>query len=107
MKKGMIKFSVMYQNGEGKIIDAEYYTNTHMAMICELLGDALKGTTVEKGISVGANDSGAAFAIMGNMYFDTIEDFQIAFGPHTETIMDDLPNFTNIEPIIQISEVLI
>lgn len=41
------------------------------------------------------------------MYFDTIEDFGNAFGPNTEKIMGDLPNFTNIQPTVQISEVMI
>ena len=39
--------------------------------------------------------------------FDSMEDFQNSFDPNAEKIMDDLPNFTNIEPIIQISEVML
>jgi len=34
-----------------------------------------------------------------------VEDFQSAFGPHMEEIMGDIPNYTKIEPVIQISEV--
>jgi hypothetical protein len=35
-----------------------------------------------------------------------LADFQGAFGPHAEEIMGDVPNFTNIEPMIQISEIV-
>jgi uncharacterized protein (TIGR02118 family) len=40
------------------------------------------------------------------MYFDSVKAFGEAFGPNAEKIMGDLPNFTNIEPVIQISEVV-
>lgn len=107
MKKGMTKVSVLYANGEGKKFDMNYYTNTHLPLVGSLLGDALKGATVEKGLGGPAPGSPPPFLGMGNMYFDSVSDFEKAFGPNAETIMGDLPNFTNIEPIIQISEVLI
>jgi uncharacterized protein (TIGR02118 family) len=106
-KKGMVKVSVIYPNGEGKTFNMEYYTTKHLPMVAGLLGDALKGATVEKGLSGGAPNSPAPFLAMGNMYFDTLEDFQKSFGPNAEKIMADLINFTNSEPIIQISEVVL
>jgi len=36
-----------------------------------------------------------------------MDTFQNSFGPHAETILSDIPNYTNIEPIIQVSEVLV
>jgi uncharacterized protein (TIGR02118 family) len=106
MKKGMIKVSVLYPNGENKTFDMDYYFNTHLPMVSELLGDSLKGATVEKGLGGAVPGSTAPYAGMGNMYFDSVEDFGASFGPNAEKIMGDLPNFTNIEPIIQVSEVL-
>jgi uncharacterized protein (TIGR02118 family) len=106
MKKGMIKVSVMYPNAEGKNFDMEYYLEKHIPMVKELLGASLKGANVEKGLSGADPSSTATYAGLGNMYFDTAEDFGKAFGPHAGTIMGDLPNFTNIEPTIQISEVV-
>ena len=107
MKKGMIKVSVMYPKGEGKNFDMDYYCSKHIPLVGGLLGDSIKAATVEKGLGGGAPDSPATFAAMGNLYFDSIDSFQSAFGPKSGTIMADLPNFTNIEPVIQISEVLI
>jgi uncharacterized protein (TIGR02118 family) len=34
-----------------------------------------------------------------------VEAFQSAFGPHSEAIMADIPNYTDVQPTIQISEV--
>lgn len=107
MKKGMIKVSVLYANGEGKSFDIDYYCKKHVPMVGGLLGDALKAATVEKGLGGGAPNSPAAYAAMGNMYFNSMEEFGNSFGPNADEIMADLPNFTNIEPTIQISEVMI
>lgn len=106
MKKGMTKVSVLYPNGEGKTFDMAYYTSKHLELVGGLLGDALKGATVENGLGSAAPGSPAPFVAMGNMYFDSVDAFGAAFGPNAETIMADLPNFTNIEPVIQISEVV-
>ena len=106
MKKGMTKVSVLYPNGEGKTFDMDYYCNTHLKMVETLLGDALKGATVEKGLGGPVPGSTAHFACMGNMYFDSVEAFGKAFDANAEKIMGDLPKFTNIEPIIQVSEVM-
>lgn len=103
----MIKVSVFYPNGEGKQFDMDYYVKSHIPLVGKLLGDSLKGATVEKGLGSAEPGSAAPFAGMGNMYFDTLEDFGNSFGPNANEIMSDLPNFTNIEPTIQISEVMI
>jgi uncharacterized protein (TIGR02118 family) len=107
MKKGMIKVSVVYPNSEGKKFDMDYYCNIHVPMVGALLGSALKGATVEKGLGGGAPGSPAPYAGMGNMYFNSVEEFGNAFGSNAEKIMGDLPNFTDIEPVIQVSEVMI
>jgi uncharacterized protein (TIGR02118 family) len=44
---------------------------------------------------------------MCHLYFDSIEAFQTAFGPQAQAIMGDIPNYTDIQPIVQISEVKI
>jgi hypothetical protein len=33
--------------------------------------------------------------------------FQAAFGPHAESIVGDIPNYTSVQPTIQISQVKI
>ena len=106
MKPGMIKLSVLYPTGEGKTFDMNYYLNSHIPMVAKLLGDAVKGATVEQGLGGPVPNSPAAYAAMGNMYFDTMESFQNSFGPNAPAILGDLPNFTNAEPVVQLSEVM-
>ena len=107
MEKGAIKVSVLYPNAPGKKFDIDYYCNKHVPMVAGLLGDAVIGATVENGVGGAEPGSVAPFAAMGNLYFKSLESFQNSFGPNAEKIMGDSPNYTNIEAVIQISEVLI
>lgn len=103
----MIKVSVLYPNADGNTFDLDYYTSKHLALVGALLGDAVKGATVEKGLGGAAPGAPATFSVMSNLYFDTVEDFQNSFGPNADEIMADLPNFCNSAPTIQVSEVVI
>ncbi|MGZ6248958.1 MAG: EthD family reductase, partial [Syntrophales bacterium] len=49
--------------------------------------------------------SRATYIIMFHLYFDSVEAFQAAFGPHAPAIMGDIPTYTDIQPTIQVSEV--
>ena len=101
----MIKVSVMYPNSSDADFDIEYYCNTHFPMVGELLGVSLKGGNVDFGLAGGAPGEMAPFIATGHMVFDSIDSFQNAFGPQAEKIMADIPNFTNTQPQIQISEI--
>ena len=107
MEKGKIKVSVLYPNGEGKTFNTDYYFESHLPLVSRLLGDSVIGATVEKGLGGGEPGSSAPFHLLANLYFDSMESFQNAFGPNVPEIMGDLPNFTNIEPVVQVSEVLV
>jgi uncharacterized protein (TIGR02118 family) len=107
MKKGHIKVSVLYPSGAGKKFNMDYYCNTHVPIVQGLLGNSIVGATIENGLGGGAPGSTPPFVAMGNLYFKNMESFQNSFGPNAEAIMADLPNFTNIEPLVQISEVMI
>ena len=103
----MIKVTVFYPNEEGKKFDMEYYCTKHVPMVQQKLGAALKDVAVEQGLGGEEPGSPAAYIAMGHLYFDSIEAFQTAFGPHDESIMGDVPNYTDIQATIQISEVKI
>lgn len=42
---------------------------------------------------------------MAHLTFDSVDAFQKAFAPHSDAIMGDVPNYTDIQPVIQINEV--
>jgi len=44
---------------------------------------------------------------MCHIFCDSVEDFQSGFGPHADEIMNDIPKYTDLAPILQISEVVV
>ena len=41
----------------------------------------------------------------GSSLFQSTDAFQTAFAPHAQSILADIPNYTNTQPTIQVSEV--
>ena len=101
----MIKLSVLYPGGEGTKFDIDYYCNDHMPMVQRTLGSACRKIEVEQGLVGGAPGSPPTYAALGHLFFDSVDAFQAAFPQHAETLMADIPNFTNVQPVVQISEV--
>src|SRR5262249_28508101 len=83
----------------------EYYLTRHMPMVQQKLGPACKRMAVEEGIAGGAPGTPAIYVAMGHLYFDSTDAFQTAFAPHAQSILADIPNYTNTQPTIQVSEV--
>ena len=54
----------------------------------------------------GAPGAPAPFVCVGHLYFDSVADFQAAMKPHGQELFADVPNFTNIVPQVQISEII-
>lgn len=106
IKKGMIKVTILYPNGDGKKFDMDYYSNKHMPMIASLLGDSLKLLAIDKGIAGRTAADPIPYLAIGYLYFDNLSAYQNSFKPNAEKIRNDVPNYTNIQPVVQISEVL-
>nr|PZN77372.1 MAG: EthD family reductase [Pseudomonadota bacterium] len=81
------------------------YLNRHIPLVRRLLGSALKGVQVERGISGGTPGSSAPFFVLVHLTFDSLDAFQAAFGPHAAAIQQDIPNYSSVTPIVQVSEV--
>jgi uncharacterized protein (TIGR02118 family) len=102
----MIKVSVLYPKAADSTFDIVYYRDTHMALVRERLGSACKRTAIESGLAGGAPGEAPTYIAMGHLYFDSVSDFEATFGPHAKEILGDIPNFTNVQPTVQISEVI-
>jgi uncharacterized protein (TIGR02118 family) len=101
----MIKVSILYPNRPGCRFDWDYYLNQHMPMTIEKLGGALKGVSVERGLTSETPDSPPLYVGMCHLLFDSVEAFLAAFTPHAAALQGDIPNYTDVEPGIQFSEV--
>ena len=101
----MIKVSVLYPSDRGSRFDRDYYLNRHIPMVRKRLGSSLKGISVDFGLDGKDPGSRPPFLAMGHLLFDSLDDFEAAFGANLETFKKDVPNYTDIEPTVQISEV--
>ena len=105
-EKGLIKVSVMYPFADGKTFNMEYYETKHMPMVAGLLGSNLVKYTIEKGVASGIPNQPLPYMAIGTFYVKRLEDYQAAIAPNRAAIRADFPNFTNIAPVILVSEVV-
>jgi uncharacterized protein (TIGR02118 family) len=103
----MIRVSILYPRQDGARFDWTYYTGTHIPMVGRKLGPAVKSLSVEQGLAGGAPGSAPDFVALCHLGFDSVDSFQAAFGPHAAEITADIANYTTVQPVIQISDVLI
>ena len=103
----MIKFSVMYPNTPEARFDHDYYRDKHMPLIKSRMGDHCKYYTVDKGIAGGEPGAPAIYVAMCHIFCDSVDAFQAGFGPHAGEILGDIQNYTDLSPVIQISEVVV
>jgi uncharacterized protein (TIGR02118 family) len=101
----VIIVSVLYPNGPGARFDMDYYLRSHMPMVQRRLGAPLRRMAVEQGLAGGASGEPPPFLAAGHLHFDSLEAFEQAFAAHAGPILADVPNYTNTQPVIQISEV--
>jgi len=106
VEKGLIKVSVMYPYAEGKTFNMEYYELKHMPMVARFLGSNLVKYTIEKGIASGIPNQPLPFMAIGTFYIKSLSDYQAAIAPNRDAIRADFPNYTNISPVILVSEVI-
>ena len=103
----MVQVSVQYPNREGSRFDSDYYFNQHMPLAIRLLSPALRGVTAEQGIGGALPGQPPAHVAACYFLFDSPEAFYEAFLPHAAALQGDIPVYTDIEPVIQLSEVRI
>ena len=98
----MIRVSVMYPNEKGKRFDVNYFATKHIGLIHKKLdGAGLVRSEVDK-----AADPSSPFIAIGHLYFKSMEEFQTGFFTHAAEMTADIPNFTDVTPQVQISEIV-
>lgn len=103
----MIKVTVMYPYTEGACFDHDYYRDKHMPMVKDRLGDACEYYTIEKGLSSREPGEPPAFVAMCAFICGSTESYLAAIQKHAAEIRGDLANYTDIIPMVQISEVIV
>jgi uncharacterized protein (TIGR02118 family) len=102
----MIRLTALYRNSEGSRFDFDYYVKTHLQLARERLADFGMGRIeVERGIEA-MDGERAAYICVAHADFSDMADLKRGFEEHGEELLADVPNYTDIEPEVQISEVV-
>ena len=101
----LFKVAILYPNGEGKTFDMAYYESKHMPMVAAFLGKNLRFYEIDKGISGRTPNDKVPYLAVGYFYVKDVAEYNKAIGQNRDAVVNDIKNYTNIQPIIQISEV--
>jgi len=102
----MFCVSIAYPRKESGTFDFNYYTKKHIPLVTGYLGDNAERAEVRKGVA-SPDGSAASFVCMANIWIKSVDELQATLAQHGGEIMGDIPNFTNIQPIIQVDEVVV
>lgn len=100
----MIRVSVLYPRTAGKKFDMEYYKTRHMPLVKERLRPA--NIEIDAGVPNHLGEPSPYFAV-GHMTFDSLEQLALSYAGAVQELHADIPNYTDIEPVVQLSEVFV
>lgn len=101
----MAVFTVLYPAVDGAKFDLDYYEATHIPLVKDAFtGTGLEHVQVLKGLAAPGGGP-APYLVMVNLTFRDAAALQASLaGPRGPEVMADVANFTDIQPIAQISE---
>jgi uncharacterized protein (TIGR02118 family) len=102
---GMFKVTILYPNGEDKTFDMDYYEKKHMPMVAGFLGKNLKFYEIDKGIAGRTPNDKVPFVAIGYFYIVDVAEYNNAIAQNIDAIINDIKKYTNIQPVIEISEI--
>lgn len=95
--------TVLYPNGDDVTFDYDYYRDKHLTLIMDLYGDSIRRFELRKGLP-GPDGSEPMYVATISIWIADMDAFAAAGEMHTQTLIDDVANFTNTLPIIQAEE---
>ena len=105
LQTGMFKVAILYPNGDDKTFDMDYYEKTHMPMVAGFLGKNLKFYEINKGIAGRTPTDKVPFVAIGYFYIIDVAEYNKAIAQNRDAVISDIKKYTNIQPIVQISEI--
>ncbi|HEU5398728.1 MAG TPA: EthD family reductase [Gammaproteobacteria bacterium] len=102
----MVRLTVMYPQTADSTFDLDYYLTKHMPLARERLSTSgLTATHIDEGLGGGAPGEPAPYTVICTFTFETMDGLQGAMAAHGGELMGDIPNFTNVQPTLQVSQV--
>jgi uncharacterized protein (TIGR02118 family) len=94
--------TVLYPNTPGARFDWNYYLSTHTPKAKAAFGGAF---TITRGLA-SLDGMAPTYLCICTIAIESLERFSSIMAQHGAAIQSDIPNYTDVTPIIQIDEVL-
>ena len=105
IEPGLFKVTILYPNGDDKTFDMDYYENKHMPMVASFIGNNLQFYEIDKGLAGRTPTDKAPFVAIGYFFIKDVAEYNKAIAQNRDAVINDFKNYTNIQPVVQISEI--
>ena len=103
----MIRLSVLYPATAGTTFNWDYYQNQHLGLVRKLLpAHGMVRAEVDRGVGGFPPGTPAPYHAIAHLFFANMEDLQRALDASAAALMADIPNYTNSQPVLQVSEMV-
>jgi len=97
----MIRVAILYPRSGGTHFDLKYYIDKHMEFVRDNLKRfGLLSAEVDSGIK----EKSSPFFAIGYLLFNTMQEYENGFSKVGNTLLGDIPNYTDVEPVVQVSK---
>lgn len=103
----MVRLNVLYPNSEGLRFDHDYYRDKHMPLVADRLGSACLYYQVDRGLAGGAPGAPPPYIASCSIVCESGESLQKALAQHAPEILADIKNYTDAQPVIWVSAVVV
>lgn len=101
----MVRITILYPKVDNGFFDVEYYREVHSRLAIQRLRSGIVSLTIEIAKKVESFPP-PRFVAAGHYLCHSFEEFLETYLPHAQELQQDVKNYTDIEPIIQVSEVI-
>ena len=102
----MVILTVMYPKTEQSRFHFDYYLEKHIPLVKERLERLGLGSVRLMRGTAALDGTAPPFEVIAELTFSSIQHLREALGRHGEEIIGDIRMFTDVQPAIQINEVL-
>jgi uncharacterized protein (TIGR02118 family) len=103
----MIRFTVMYPATPGSRFDWDYYLGPHRELSSRLLTPrGLVRTEIDRGIGSFPPGAAAPYHAVGHLFFESQAALASALLATAAELIADQQKYTDVAPVLQVSEVI-
>lgn len=103
----MFRSLAMFPKTPGSRFDMDYFLNKHLPLVKTLFKHTgLISIDVEIGVALAPPHPALGYTVITALTFNTLEALEQATASNSARLRADIPNFTNVQPLIQVNQLV-